>query len=88
MEQAKFAEYPTAIESFAAHAELIAKSPRYEMAMEHAQNAAEFATALKLCGYSTEPTYGFRLTQLIVEHELEQYDTTPPDKPATTQEAA
>ncbi len=86
VELARFAKYPSAIESFEAHARLLATCSRYAPAMRLRDNSAQFAVALKLCGYSTEPTYPQRLGELVVQFHLTQYDTLLPTPPA--QEAA
>lgn len=88
-ELARFAKYPSAIESFDAHGRLLATLPRYSAAMAHKDDPAAFTIHLADCGYSTEPLYGTRLYELILQLDLEQYDTPPqPDEPAAAQEAA
>jgi flagellum-specific peptidoglycan hydrolase FlgJ len=71
---AKFASYPSAVESFAAHAHLLSSLPRYKPAMEVCHLPLTFAHMLQVCGYSTSPTYGTQLVQLINLYHLEQYD--------------
>ncbi len=86
-ELARFAKYPSVIESFEAHARLL--SAHYPTAMKYVDDMASFCAGLKLDGYSTEPTYAFELTNLIYQFALEQYDTPPqPDEPAAAKEAA
>jgi len=87
MELASFAQYACPLDSFDAHAALLAKSSRYAPAMRHTGDPSAFASALRVCGYSTEPGYALSLVELIQEFGLEQYDTLPPDDPAV-QEAA
>ena len=89
MEMAEFAKYGTAIESFAAHAYLIAGLSRYAPCMAHADDAFAFAMELGPCGYSTSPTYGQGLCDLIREHNLTQYDAAPtPGTPVAVVAAA
>ncbi len=71
---AEFAKYASPVESFAAHARLIATLPRYAPAMAVASDARAFATAIKACGYSTAPNYPQMLMQLVNEFDLTQYD--------------
>ena len=87
-ELARFAKYPSAIESFDAHARLLASTERYRPCMQFAGNCAQFAISLKLCGYSTEPAYPQRLGELGLQLNLTQYDNPSPDGPATIQEEA
>ena len=88
-ELARFTKYPSAIECFEAHARLLATAERYAPAMRHTSDVAGFCAALRMCGYSTEPTYAFRLISLIDEFDLEQYDLPlPPDAPAQAVEEA
>lgn len=88
-ELARFAKYPSAIESFEAHGKLLSSSRRYELAMEFAHSAAAFCAGLQVGGYSTEPEYAHELMALIDQHGLEQYDIKPePDDTAAVREAA
>jgi flagellum-specific peptidoglycan hydrolase FlgJ len=88
-ELARFAKYPSAIESFDAHGRLLATLPRYVPAMKLRHAPYAFGWALGGSGYSTEPNYGSRLGDLIEQFDLEQYDTPPqPDEPAAAKEAA
>ena len=83
VELARFARYPSAIESFEAHAKLIAKIERYRPAMAVLPDVEKFCYQIQGCGYSTDPDYGMRLMDLIDYHELQQYDLNPePDRPA------
>jgi flagellum-specific peptidoglycan hydrolase FlgJ len=91
---ARFAKYPTAIESFEAHGRLIATARRYSPAMKVLPNIVGFCHQLQMCGYSTsrdavtrELDYGVRLMYEIRVRNLRQYDIKPPDQPMA-QEAA
>src|SRR5260370_28381672 len=87
-ELAKFTRYPSAIESFDAHAKLLSKIGRYKPAMATLPDLDAFCKQLQVCGYSTNPDYGHQLIDLIDYYELKQYDFQPqPDQPVA-QEAA
>ncbi len=74
LEMADFARYPSPVESFAAHAALLAKAPRYKPAMDVRNTPAAFASKLQACGYSTNPEYAASLMTLVREFDLTQYD--------------
>jgi len=98
MERAKFAVYPSAIESFNAHGRLLATLPRYASAMAVRDDVPAFCLALQEGGYSTsrDPVthtlnYAHRLmNDFILPLKLLYYDIAPPPgEPAVaTQEAA
>jgi len=92
-ELARFAKYGCALDSFDAHARLLASTRRYAPAMLQLPNIVGFCHQLQMCGYSTsrDPVshlldYGFRLISEIRVRNLTQYDMIPP--PAAAQEAA
>lgn len=93
--EAPFAKYSSTTMGFAAHARLLALSPRYRPAMAVRHDAAEFAQKLQDCGYSTNrpplasrpPYYADELMQLVREFDLTQYDPEP-EPPAQNQEVA
>lgn len=87
-ELARFAVYPSAIESFNAHARLLATLTRYATAMKYASRVVTFCSALRTCGYSTDPAYAIRLLDLIDEFNLEHYDAPPPADPVAAKAAA
>ena len=82
-EMAEFARYGTAVDSFAAHAHLLATVPRYKPAIAVATNPAAFARELQLCGYSTSETYADDLMELVREHDLLKYDNPPSSSTAS-----
>jgi flagellum-specific peptidoglycan hydrolase FlgJ len=84
---ANFMNYPSAEKSFAAHGCLLATAPRYSPAMDDSDDPFEFATQLRVCGYSTDPAYAAKLGKLITEFHLTQYDK-PKDPPAAAAVAA
>jgi len=86
-ELARFAKYPSAIESFEAHARLL--STHYPAAMRYGSDPRAFCLALEQEGYATEPEYSALLYRLIEQLDLVQYDAVPePDGPASAKEAA
>lgn len=84
---AKFARYPSPIDSFRAHARLLSIALRYRPAMDVRSDAAKFAAQLQSCGYSTNPEYAQILLGLVRKYDLGQYDI-PPDSPAHVTEVA
>ena len=84
---ALFAAYVSDAQAFAAHARLIAQSPRYARAMAVAGAPERFALALQQCGYSTNPHYATDLVELIHLYDLTDHDV-PPAPPATAVRAA
>jgi flagellum-specific peptidoglycan hydrolase FlgJ len=74
-EMAAFEKYPDAAASFADHARLLSTAPRYAPAMAVASDPQKFAAELQTCGYSTSPTYGATLWQIITQYKLTQYDS-------------
>jgi len=76
--RAAFAAYPSPEASFLAHGKLISGLARYGPAMQQKSDPRRFATALRCCGYSTNPTYEDSLMQLVSQHDLTQYDVRKP----------
>lgn len=94
-ELAHFAKYQTPIESFEAHARLLATTDRYAPAMKALPSITGFCLQLQVCGYSTsrdkvtrELDYCNKLLSEIRVRNLKQYDIQPPDQPVAIQEAA
>lgn len=78
MIKAAFAAYPSPEASFLAHGKLIFGLVRYGPAMQQKSDPRRFATSLRCCGYSTNPTYEDSLMQLVSQHDLTQYDVRNP----------
>jgi len=74
VELADFARYSSVLESFQAHARLLATATRYAPAMAVKSDAAAFARALQQCGYSTNPAYAVGLLKAVADYDLTQYD--------------
>ena len=53
-----FRAYPSSTASFADYVELIAGSPRYAPAVQHAASPEGYVQALTAAGYATDPAYG------------------------------
>jgi flagellum-specific peptidoglycan hydrolase FlgJ len=73
-EMAKFARYPSPIDSFKAHANLLSMALRYRPAMAVKGDPEQFAQQLQACGYSTNPNYAATLMELVREFDLSQYN--------------
>jgi flagellar protein FlgJ len=94
IERAKFAVYPSAIESFNAHGRLLSTLPRYAPAMDVRDDIPAFCLALQDGGYSTsrdpatrQLNYAHRLVNdFILPLNLLYYDIAPP--PPAAKEAA
>jgi flagellum-specific peptidoglycan hydrolase FlgJ len=77
-----FQKYATLADAFTAHANLIAKAPRYAPAMAVKGNLSEFLHQIMMCGYSTNrpplaskpPYYADELAKLIRQFNLTQHD--------------
>jgi flagellum-specific peptidoglycan hydrolase FlgJ len=90
-----FEKYATLADAFTDHARLLSQAPRYAPAMAAKGDAAQFATELMTCGYSTNrpplaskpPFYADLLMELVREFDLTQYDIVP-TAPATQSETA
>lgn len=65
----KFAKYPSAKESFEAHAKLLATSKHYSNARSVAGNPGAFADALTGV-YATDPNYGSKLKNIMAKLNL------------------
>lgn len=72
--EAKFEKYASVTDSFTDHARLLATANRYAPAMAVAKDPFAFAMQLQVCGYSTSPTYGVSLGQLITQLHLQEFD--------------
>lgn len=78
MIDAKFEKYPDMEASFADHARLISSATRYASAMAVRNDPFAFAIQLQKDGYSTSPTYGTTLGELIHSYNLAQHDIQEP----------
>jgi len=67
-----FANYPTILDGFMAHSQLLTH-PWYAKC-QWASTPNAYADALHECGYATEPNYAFILKSIIREYNLTQYD--------------
>lgn len=72
--KAKFEKYPDVEASFRDHARLLSQASRYAPAMAVKSDPFAFANELQTCGYSTSPTYGKSLSDIIRGSNLQQYD--------------
>lgn len=79
-----FEKYSTLDDCFVAHAQLLSQAARYAPAMAVKNDPAKFATAIMMCGYSTNrpplaatpPFYADALMQIVRQFDLTQYDVS------------
>ena len=71
--KAYFRSYPTLSDSIKDHAEFLAKNKRYKPAFE-CGTGCEFAKAIAVAGYATDPSYADLLISIINSNNLEQFD--------------
>lgn len=71
---AAFRAYPSLADAFASHAQHLATSAHYAAARACLPDVDAFCNALTGV-YSTSPTYGATLIEIINAHNLTQYDT-------------
>lgn len=81
-EQAHFARYGTVLDCFAAHAHLLAASPRYGGKLQPGATVARWCAQLQAGGYSTNPDYAQTLLSLVRQLDLMQYDVPAGAPPA------
>jgi flagellum-specific peptidoglycan hydrolase FlgJ len=71
---APFRKYNSAEESFTDHGRFFLENRRYANAMQHADNAQQFAREIAKAGYATDPNYANKLNSLIKEYGLSRFD--------------
>ena len=64
-EQADFRAYDSLEDSLADYVSFLQTSPRYEKALEHAENPEVFIQLLHKAGYATDPNYSDKVTNII-----------------------
>jgi peptidoglycan hydrolase FlgJ len=64
-EVAQFRQYSSVAESFQDYVKLLQNSPRYQAAVETAQDAKEFLRELHGAGYATDPLYSQKIISLF-----------------------
>lgn len=69
-----YAKFGSMQESFARHGSLLANADRYQPAMAVASDSLAFAAQLQRCGYSEDPQYAAKLTNLIRQYNLTRFD--------------
>ena len=72
---ATFRAYDSLSESIRDYFNLICNSSRYRGAL-HQNNWVECIEAIKRGGYATDPSYVSKIKQIVVNYNLEQYDST------------
>lgn len=68
-----FRVFPSLMEAFAAHAQLLATAPVYALAMKALPDIDKFID-LMAKRYATDPSYGSKLKSMIKSQGLNQYD--------------
>lgn len=71
--QDRFETYKNPVDSFKHYGKLLGQAKRYEPVVE-AQSLRQACQLLHPCGYSTDPSYGDRVLELIDQYDLETYD--------------
>jgi flagellar protein FlgJ len=64
-ENASFRAYESFEESFADFSDFIKTSPRYEKALDNAENSASFLQELQQAGYATDPNYAIKIMSVL-----------------------
>jgi len=64
-ERASFRAYSSLAHSFADYAEFLKSNPRYQAALNKADDAAAFPRALADAGYATDPEYSSKIIQIM-----------------------
>jgi len=64
-EQADFRAYDSLEDSLDDYVSFLQTSPRYEKALEHAENPEVFIQLLHKAGYATDPNYSDKVTNII-----------------------
>jgi len=82
---AKFRRFANMEDCFCAHGEFLRDNPRYAPAFA-TTDAEDFARAIHVAGYATDPHYADLLIQIIHENDLTQYDSGGAPPPAPTPE--
>lgn len=59
-----FRAYDDPAQSFDDYAEFLSSSPRYQQALEQAQDAESFARSLQAAGYATDPDYADKILRI------------------------
>jgi flagellar protein FlgJ len=76
-EWASFRAYSSPEESFADYARLVSENPRYQQALQCADNPRAYIKALAQAGYATDPNYASKVISLYDgEHMRGSTDTT------------
>jgi flagellar protein FlgJ len=71
-ERAPFRAYNSLAESFSDYVSFLKANPRYQQALEQADNAPAFARALSEAGYATDPDYHGKIEQIMGSPRLRE----------------
>lgn len=75
---AKFRKYDTPELSFIDHGYFLRNVSRYANAFNYTNDPDRFIVEVHLAGYATDPTYANMIINVMVRHNLYQYNLTPP----------
>lgn len=79
--EAGWRKYATWEECLVDHANFFRANKRYASAFAHSDNSEQFALAIAVAGYATDPQYAAKLIATIRTNKLASYDQ-PLEKPA------
>jgi flagellar protein FlgJ len=71
-ERAPFRAYNSLADSFSDYVSFLKANPRYQQALEQADNAPAFARALSEAGYATDPDYHDKIEQIMDSPRLRE----------------
>ncbi|MEN6629806.1 MAG: glucosaminidase domain-containing protein [Sulfuricella sp.] len=71
---AEWRKYSGWLEAINDHAKFLILNPRYRLAMTGQRTGDDFARQVALAGYATDPNYFEKITAIIRQHHLDQYD--------------
>jgi len=76
-EMASFRAYDSYEDSFRDYVNFLKNSPRYQIALEHADNPARYLQELQAAGYATDPAYADKIERIFSGAILAQAGTGP-----------
>ena len=74
---AAFRAYPDARSAFRDYVDFIGGNPRYEQALAHGANAAQYARQLEAAGYATDPDYANKIMAILSGNHFDGANSTP-----------
>lgn len=74
---ASFRKYEGFSESFDDYVSFLKQNPRYQKAIESADNANEYVKQLQASGYATDPNYANKIMKIFEYSDLQKVDVAP-----------